>query len=400
LDYRAWTFQERLVSRRLLSFCEREYEWDCLSGTDCECSRRRREFISDGWDARNGSTRQVYQSLMQDHLGGPDAFLKGRDSKELSTELAMRFNALQRGNHIPCGHCPGCTKPRKLTAEEKRERAYTLWRTHLVPAYSQLRLTKEMDRLPALQAVARGLHSMCGDYVAGMWKADLPLAMAWISGAYGSNGPQPGRPVDLRAPSWSWASIEGAVDHCVDFEDESKAICDLALVQTWPENYDGFSNVDYAIAGMRGHLLPATLDVCKREANKEEDLEQNCSFEYMCTIAENRFTMYPDSVLKMVEGGVERSTTGIQEEFSCSITVLASLALRVKRSAVSEDDDDDDDLLNIASKRRLVFLALDRYEDGETQVPYKRIGILPFVGSKLLPEDWFERWLPTIFLLA
>jgi hypothetical protein len=204
----------------------------------------------------------------------------------------------------------------------------------------------------------------------------------------------------MRAPSWSWASIEGAADHCINFEDEFKAVCDLAVVRTWPENSDGFSNVDYAIAGMRGYLLPATLDVRKLEAKGEEDLAQNSSFEYTCTIAEHSFTMYPDSVLEMVEDAVERSTTGIQEEFSCSVTVLASLAIRVKSSAVSEDDSDDGDLLNLANKRRLVFLVLHRYEDGETRIPYRRIGILPFVSSTLLPEDWLKRWLPTIFLLA
>ncbi|KIX99231.1 uncharacterized protein Z520_04807 [Fonsecaea multimorphosa CBS 102226] len=400
LDHRAWTFQERLVSRRLLSFCGKEYEWDCLRGTNCECGGRRRDFNLEGWDARNGSTRQVYQSLLQEHLGGPDAFLKGRDSKELSMELVMRFNALKSGNAMPCGRCPDCTKPRKLTADEKRERAYTLWRTHLIPAYSQLKLTKEMDRLPALQAVARGLHSLCGEYIAGMWKADLPVAMAWTSGAYGSNGPQPGRPVDDRAPSWSWASIEGAVDHCINFEDEFKAVCDLGVV-SWPENCDGFSNVDFAIAGLRGYLLPATLDVRKLAATGEEDLAQNSSFEYTCTIAEQRFTMYPDSVLERVEGAVERSTTGKQEEFSCPVTVLASVVIRVKSSNILEDDDGDDDLLNMASERRLVFLVLNRYNDSESRMlPYKRIGILPYVSSRLLPEEWFEHWQPSIFVLA
>ncbi|OAP57820.1 hypothetical protein AYL99_08558 [Fonsecaea erecta] len=400
LDHRAWTFQERLVSRRLLSFCRREYEWDCLSGTDCECGGRRRDFNSDGWDARNGSTRQVYQSLLQEHLGDPDAFLKGRDSKELSIELAMRFSALQRGHPMSCGRCPDCTKPRKLTAEEKRDRAYTLWRTHLVPAYSQLSLTKETDRLPALQAIARGLHSLCGEYIAGMWKDDLPTAMAWTSGAYGSNGPQPGRPVDKRAPSWSWASIEGAVDHCINFEDEFKAICDLAVVRTWPENCEGFSNVDFAVAGMRGHLLPATLEVRKLVAREEGDQAQKSTFEYTCTIAEHRFLMYPDSVLERVDDALERSTTGTQQELSCRVTVLASLVIRGKSSTISEDDHDHDDLLNLTNERRLVFLVLDRYEDGESRSPYRRIGIVPFVNSRLLPENWFEQWQPSIFLLA
>lgn len=206
--------------------------------------------------------------------------------------------------------------------------------------------------------------------------------------------------MDFRVPSWSWASIEGAVDHCLNFEDEFKAVYDLALVRKWPENCDGFSNVNYAIAGMRGHLLPATLDVHKVEAKEEEDLAQNSSFEYICTIGEHRFTMYPDSVLEMVEDKVERSTTDTQEEFSCSVTVLLSLVIREKSSGISEDDDEDDDLLNLASKRRLAFLVLHRSENGETRIPYKSIGILPSVSSMLLPEDRVKRWPPTIFMLA
>ena len=153
---------------------------------NCECGVRRRLFETDGPDARNGSPRQVHQSLQQDDQSVPSMNLRGGNSRELSMALVNVINPSRENT----SSATAAAAPLK---DERERNAWLLWRTR--PSYSQLRLTKEMDRLPALSAIARGLESLCGGerYLAGMWLSDLATSLSWQAGAFATNRPQPGR---------------------------------------------------------------------------------------------------------------------------------------------------------------------------------------------------------------
>ena len=92
----------------------------------------------------------------------------------------------------------------------------------LVEAYSQLDLTYEKDRLPALSGiVSRARPIINAPYVAGTWQCHLPDALLWVP--YRSSRWDPREktidPEPLgcrsrsqpRCPTWSWAAIEGEV---------------------------------------------------------------------------------------------------------------------------------------------------------------------------------------------
>ncbi|KXJ95829.1 heterokaryon incompatibility protein-domain-containing protein [Microdochium bolleyi] len=109
------------------------------------------------------------------------------------------------------------------------------WREwyHLLEEYTTRNLTVESDKLPALAGAAALFQrphkpSTPATYLAGLWKEDLARGLLW--GA--SYEHVPGRPVwgyqssdkcqalalpkrqgDDRAPSWSWASLDGQIDH-------------------------------------------------------------------------------------------------------------------------------------------------------------------------------------------
>lgn len=73
--------------------------------------------------------------------------------------------------------------------------------------YSNKKMTKEADKLPALSGLTRAFEDvMGGDYVAGLWKSDLIEGMA-----FQCFGGKHERPAQWRAPSWSWASIDGTL---------------------------------------------------------------------------------------------------------------------------------------------------------------------------------------------
>lgn len=102
----------------------------------------------------------------------------------------------------------------------------------VVTFYTKSKLTYETDKLIAISAIARELNStQQSKYLAGLWERDLVLELGWISESTSvpsfpfkdgkeikvcddSSG-QEERPSETRyiAPSWSWASLEGAVTY-------------------------------------------------------------------------------------------------------------------------------------------------------------------------------------------
>lgn len=75
----------------------------------------------------------------------------------------------------------------------------------LVENYSMRDLIKASDKLPALSGIVQYLQPVLGDYLAGLWRCDIVGGLWWVRKIGG--GPVP----DYRAPSWSWASVDGAV---------------------------------------------------------------------------------------------------------------------------------------------------------------------------------------------
>jgi hypothetical protein len=132
-------------------------------------------------------------------LSGVQLGLKhGPDSDFLNAENSAK----ERRNMFALGH--------GAVAVQFAE-ARILW-TYLVGCYSSCFLTEGKDRLNAISAIAREIHSITkDDYLAGLWKRVLPLDLLWYS-LRPEFGTQPHcRYKDYCAPSWSWASTDAHV---------------------------------------------------------------------------------------------------------------------------------------------------------------------------------------------
>lgn len=92
----------------------------------------------------------------------------------------------------------------------------------VIEQYTYGHLTKKKDKLPAISAVARKAYKIqdC-DYLAGLWKSDLVYELGWMSN-WGEHPQIPGQchfaqvnevKYLYRAPTWSWASIDGSVNY-------------------------------------------------------------------------------------------------------------------------------------------------------------------------------------------
>lgn len=88
---------------------------------------------------------------------------------------------------------------------------------NIVEDYSQRNLTCGTDKLPALDGLAQISTQLHGAYFKGLFWMDMPSALLWRRAKYTSmNGIrdiQPGRPNYPRAPTWSWAAVDGMISY-------------------------------------------------------------------------------------------------------------------------------------------------------------------------------------------
>lgn len=87
---------------------------------------------------------------------------------------------------------------------------------NIVKAYSETLLTEEQDKLIALAGIATHFQALMKDeYIAGLWRKGLERQLLWSVKRSNVNCaeriPEPTRAIHYRAPSWSWASVNGHI---------------------------------------------------------------------------------------------------------------------------------------------------------------------------------------------
>jgi hypothetical protein len=87
------------------------------------------------------------------------------------------------------------------------------WR-NAIKIYTSCDLSFGQDKLIAIWGIAKFLIGALKEtYGVGLWERNLEEQLAWrVVGCQRSGGRPSERPTPLRAPSWSWASIDGVVD--------------------------------------------------------------------------------------------------------------------------------------------------------------------------------------------
>lgn len=85
------------------------------------------------------------------------------------------------------------------------------WR-QIVEWYSRCALTRQTDRLPALAGIASIIQRrLSDDYLAGLWGFSFIEDLCYVV----AEGTKTKKPKSPRAPSWSWASLDGAIIYIV-----------------------------------------------------------------------------------------------------------------------------------------------------------------------------------------
>ena len=154
-----------------------------------------------------------------------------------------------------CGSLLACESfPERLPAECCRG-FYFLRKGHsfsgtwpvVVQLYTQANLTFGSDKLVAISGIARiAQKENNDDYLAGMWRNEMEAQLCWHLEGRGTR-PAPTEP--YRAPSWSWASVDGEIPYQwfresgLQHDDYFAHVLDAWVIPLRPESTDIFGQL-------------------------------------------------------------------------------------------------------------------------------------------------------------
>jgi hypothetical protein len=111
-------------------------------------------------------------------------------------------------NQLACESFP-YEIPGRLFREDNFKKTKELDWHYILRYYTAAKPTYGSDKLVALSGIAKTFQQVTKDqYLAGMWRRGLESTLYW---RVGLNGSEQGRPSEERAPSWSWASVDGQI---------------------------------------------------------------------------------------------------------------------------------------------------------------------------------------------
>ena len=212
---RGWVCQERWLSPRQISFHSNQVFWECRKIKACEAFPSWEAKVDH--DAIHPTKRQFFQPWDNDLIGTDAHAVSPRDTFSLS------------------------------------------WRT-MVESYTTCTLTEEQDKLVAIQGLVNIYKSFRDDdYLAGLWRAHLPSALMWTThNGLQANGEPTHRPGTYRAPSWSWASVEGLIEvfsGARPGEERWLELCQILDASTTALGEDTTGQVSDGYIKLRGRLL-------------------------------------------------------------------------------------------------------------------------------------------------
>ncbi|RDW63392.1 hypothetical protein BP6252_10937 [Coleophoma cylindrospora] len=204
LNARAWVFQERLLSRRVLHFASKMIFWECQTCIITEShpneplNRHYPRSNSQSHQPKVSRTMSMASRIRESIISTPKVTpqkLKGDQQIYGMEDFRSAFESLKSRSNIQGGH----SESHHFTRE---------W-YELVSKYTLGVLTKPEDKLVAFSGIVSEIASPTKmTYISGLWKEYLIYNLLWSV-----DTPSPHRPDIYRAPSWSWASIDGMVKY-------------------------------------------------------------------------------------------------------------------------------------------------------------------------------------------
>ncbi|KAL9088433.1 MAG: hypothetical protein Q9165_006157 [Trypethelium subeluteriae] len=190
---RAWALQEHLLSPRVIQFATHEPVWECWEHSSCLCGRLNQSKPARSFVLRPSSSQEGFDELTE------------------------------------------------------------TWK-NVLRAYSSRAATDPGDKLPALSGLAHSLEDRMGSrYLAGLWDRNLVNDLLWYKPPSALKR-SPYAIEEYRAPSWSWASVDGHV-----FYSRGNAVTQEAQIAEIHEAQTVLAGSDSMGAVSGGHVKIRTL---------------------------------------------------------------------------------------------------------------------------------------------
>lgn len=213
VNRRSWVLQERLLSPRVLHWCEDQIAFECRTVDRAECR----------------PANLPYYTKLRGRL--VDGFNLKKIDEDAGRQLRkLRMGTSSSGGSLSRWHSEDTGGPslklmiqEVIALQDPRYSYYENWK-RIVEDYTKMGLTKHEDRLIALSGIARWIAEEIRKnsdykeeaYLAGLWRGDLASQLLWHVNEADGIERQPfadWRPKDdnrdiYRAPSFSWASVE------------------------------------------------------------------------------------------------------------------------------------------------------------------------------------------------
>ncbi|KAJ4301574.1 hypothetical protein N0V90_003667 [Kalmusia sp. IMI 367209] len=178
LASRGWCAQERMLAPRIVHYTKRQMIWECANGLKFEASGIEEKQVGSGQIDWHYSKGKLQPSVTRALEAGSSRMSNERESGMAADAEGTRLNTLGR---------------------------VRTWQ-QCIDEYAPRNLTVSSDKLHAISGVAAILNydGEMGTYLAGLWSKHIIAGLAWGR----VNAVLTSLPA-YRAPSWSWASLNG-----------------------------------------------------------------------------------------------------------------------------------------------------------------------------------------------
>ncbi|KAE8448309.1 hypothetical protein EG329_009553 [Mollisiaceae sp. DMI_Dod_QoI] len=223
LQTRGWTFQERLLSSRIVHFTASEMAWECLEHYRCECKL-------ESTPTQGGYKARIIRNLHQ------ESQTETKSTAITKPTMSGRFD----------------------------------WRDVVID-YTFRNLTVASDRLPAIGGVTELMKpNAVQGYAARLWKEDFAAHLLWyVPGCENFVKQVSLRHATYNAPSWSWASVTGPIRYFLPLTrpalDHYNISVEVLQVEVELSGPTPFGKIKGGYVVLRGLVAPVAVRTFARE---------------------------------------------------------------------------------------------------------------------------------------
>jgi hypothetical protein len=244
---RAWVVQELLLAPRVLYICDQEMLWECYG---LQTSERYPHGLP-------SQEPMDFIEMRREHKW------RAFGPKQVAASAPLNVH----GNISDVETIEEIEETQVTKDTDMNNQMLKLWRG-ILSTYTRCSLTCPSDKLVALSGVVKLMENVLQDeYCAGLWRSNLVRGLDWYRATSSDNISTPSvtsldDSVPYRAPLWSWASCDGALEFCVE-RDTREPVFDTLHCKVVTATADRTAAVVSAELRLRGSLVTLQIERLK-----------------------------------------------------------------------------------------------------------------------------------------